>query len=133
MNIDKVTCEMVMSDAKVALAEVFAKYGLEIGRVNGKYGDSIELRITGAKVQMEGGVNVATPEAIAFKRYARGMNIDENALGETFTSGGREFVLTGYLVRGQRYQFSGRSVADGRSFKFTADTIRRAFPAAVRV
>jgi hypothetical protein len=129
--IDKITCEMVMAELEAAATEIFSKHGLDKPKVKGKYGSALEIKLTTSILDLVGGVNVASPEAVAFKTNARYYGVSDDALGEVFTSNGHEFQLTGFLPRGQRYQFQAKRLDTGQTYKFAASTIKAKFPRAL--
>lgn len=128
MLVDKITCEMAMAELKAEAQRIFGKYDIEVSDIRGKYGDTLQVTIKGAKiVEGDGGVNLGTEEARMFQLYARSLDMDPDALGKTFMSGGREFVFTGYKPRNTRYPFTAREVGTNKPYKFGRD-IARKFP-----
>jgi len=131
MSIDRPTAIRVAEELRAAAAEIFARHGLDTNvRTKTKYGDSLDITLSTAKLVVEDGVNVASAEALAFKRYAAIDGVDPEALGKTFVSRGETYRLTGYLPRGQRFKFSARREIDGKNFKFPASLIAASFPRA---
>ena len=131
MGFDRTIAVGIADEVRTALADVFERHGLTAPAVSTKYGDGLQFTIkTSRQLLGDNGVNMASPEAVAFKRVARGLNMDPNALGKTFVVKGEVYAFAGYLPRNKRFPFSGRHVATGKLYKFT-DSIKSKFPPAV--
>lgn len=118
-NIDRQTAVTVAKEVEAAVAAIFAAHGLAKPKVKTTYGDYLKIALESSPdVKGENGVNTASPEALAYKRYHAVYNLPENGLGARFFSQGKEFVVTGLSPNRPKYPINAVCVADGRSYKF---------------
>lgn len=109
-------------EMREAVKPVLAKHGLTLGGGHTTYGTDVRVRLDVVKVELENGVNVATPEAANWKQMARYYGLPEDGLGKTFRNGGHTFTVTGLNTRRGRYPVLATR-EDGKQFKFPTETV----------
>ena len=124
MTVSRATAIAVTRDIEAAIAEVLAKHGLTAGRTSTRYGENYKVSIEA------NAIGALAPEANDWKRYASSFGLPTDALGEKFVSGGRTFCITGLNLRARRMPVLATDVATGKPYKFAAESVRRALPAA---
>lgn len=130
-NIDRQTAVTIAKEVEAAVASIFAAHGLTKPKVKTTYGDYLKIALEASPdAKNEDGVNIATPEAIAYKRYHAVYDLPENGLGVKFFSQGKEFVVTGLSPNRPKYPINAVCVADGRSYKFGTNIAARIVAAA---
>jgi hypothetical protein len=140
-KISRSLAAQITADIELAVQSVLAAHGLQQEKVNTKYGDVYEFRITANIPTLnEQGVNVASESAQAWVLEARYnplcADIDDPAavLGTRFSSGGHEWVFDGWNSRARRFPIVATRVADGKKYKIgegVLSTILTAYRAAV--
>lgn len=129
MSITKAQAIALGDEIDAAVKAICEKHGMAKGRTSGRYGDTYKYSVEITEVVVnESGVNMASKEATDFLRAAPyiGWKAEDAqaALGSTFTSGGRTFVLTGYKPRSPKRPVVARSVTDGRTYVFPHSALR---------
>lgn len=91
---------------------LLAQHGYELGRSNGRYdaegGMKISLEIVKVQIDDETGVNMASPEAIAYKNNAvflcdhNGTRLSPDAVGRQTKWAGDTFTFLGYKARARK-------------------------------
>ena len=119
MGFTKDQAKTVGSDIEAAIAPVLAKHGLALSGQSGSYGDALRVTIEMRPAGQEEG------EA-AFGRYAPLYGIPAEKLGAEFRSGSKTYRLTGINPRATSMPMLARGVADGKTYKFTVDAVKRA-------
>ena len=66
----------------------------------------------------DNGVNIASPEAIAYAKYHTIYGLPANGLGAKFFSQGKEFVVTGLSPNRPKFPVNAMCLTDGKSYKF---------------
>lgn len=118
-NIDRLTAVTVIKEVEAAVAAVFAAHGLAKPKVRGSYGDSLKITLESSPdVKDDNGINVASPEALAYQRYHAAYELPSNGLGVKFVSQGKEFVVTGLAPNRPKFPISAVCTADGKAYKF---------------
>lgn len=118
-NIDRQTAVTVAKEVEAAVAAIFAAHGLAAPKVKTTYGDYLKIALESSpEVKGDNGVNIASPEALAYKRYHAVYDLPENGLGVKFFSQGKEFVVTGLSPNRPKYPINAVCTADGKSYKF---------------
>ena len=109
------------SELETALAKIAKRYGLTVQLKSRKFGhDNYTARVELSVVNAEG--LSQTKEAKAYEAEAayRGWN---KKVGDTFTSRGIAYTITGYNTRARSMPLQANRVSDGAGFKFRPATI----------
>lgn len=118
-NITRQTATAVAKEVEAAVAAIFAAHGLAAPKVKTTYGDYLKIALESSpEVKGDNGVNLASPEAIAYQRYHSLYKLPDNALGTKFVVQGKEFVFTGISPNRPKYPINAVAVADGKGYKF---------------
>jgi len=90
------------------------------------------MRYSENKITVKIEFNLIDENGIAFsqvkvdlERYAKLDGLTD-ALGKTWVSNGQHFILTGYKVRSRKYPYVAKCVENGKSYKFTKNTVKNA-------
>lgn len=116
-RIDRNTTAVLAQRVQEALAPLGAELGIVIKIGGGKFGPGYyepKLRLS---LVTEAGV-VASPEAVAFQRYAHLIGFASTDLGREFLNRGQRFKLTGYRTRAPKRPLLAVEVATGKPFAF---------------
>lgn len=124
-TIDRTTVRNLAAEVETALAEVFARHGLTAPTVGATYTPTnIKFKVeTNIDATDDSGVNVQSPEAIAYNRYGKSYGIVDNALGVEFTFAGDRFRFLGVKPTRPKFPISAAKVNDGREFKLPASAV----------
>ena len=99
------------------------KVSLNGGRFsNTMYNPKIELSI----INDEGGI-AETKERTDYKRNCVFFDLKEEYLDQSFTVAGTEYLVVGLKPRSRKYPIIAKDTRSNKSYKFGADTVRRAF------
>ena len=113
-------CSAIRADMQAALADVYAKHGIDPdARITMRYGATLKITIEAARlVEGDNGVNVASKEATDWVSYCAPWNgYDPDAIGREVVMRGETWVFVGANWRASKYPLLFRK-ADGRVFKF---------------
>jgi hypothetical protein len=130
MKLSKTLVNQILADCEQALAAVAERHGLELVRKSCRYTE-LEMPVAfklKAQVTNDAGT-VVTQEARDFERYASGYGLDGGDLGRAFSSRGKRYEVTGLAMRSRKYPVLARCSNTGRTYKFTADLVKRALEA----
>jgi hypothetical protein len=130
MNMDKALVKAIVADMEKAMQLVADLHGVDYQRKAGTFtSTSLNVRGVFSVVEKgEGGVNLASPEAAAFTRYAASEGIDPDALGKTVTYGGYEYRIVGFRPKASKFPIMVERVSDGKRMAFTAPIVTRQYP-----
>lgn len=109
--------------AESALAQVAKEMGISATFGRGSYdpvGGNATLKLELALISDDG--TVQTREAQDWKRHAVLRGFDEDDLGKTFRSNGRDFTIAGYKPRSRKRPVLARA-ADGKMYVFPVGTV----------
>jgi hypothetical protein len=129
MKIDRDTVRAIRQQINDALAPIGKSLGVTV-EVEGSAtftASNINFKVVVAKTTKDG--VVLTKEAEAWKRLASMYGLDPEALGKTFTYGGKEYKITGLATRRGRFPVQADRVSDGRGFKFPVEAVKPTYPA----
>lgn len=125
MTVSKETAKAVSEDLSAAIATVLAKHGLVEQRVSIKYGEVFKLSLTASGVEMSAeGINLASPEAEAYRRFGADYGLKPDLLGKTITMRGKNYTFTGLALKRSKYPFAFTGPT-GKPIVFTADVVER--------
>lgn len=120
-------CKLLDQRIKDALAPLAAEFGVQIKIGGGSYlGGSYKPKFE-VSVVTEGGLAM-TPEAEAFKQCAAMLGFKPDDLGRAFVANGMTMKVTGYRPRASARPILA-TTADGNTYVFPTDAIKRAFAA----
>jgi hypothetical protein len=123
-NIDRQTAVTVIKEVEAAVAAVFAAHGLTKPKVRGSFGDSLKITLEASPDRTnDNGINIATPEALAYTRYHASYDLPANGLGIKFLSQGKEFVVTGLSPNRPKFPINAVCTTDGKAYKFGRNVI----------
>ena len=118
-NITRQTAITVAAEVEAAVAAIFAAHGLVKPKVKTTYGDYLKVVLESSpEVVGDNGVNIASPEAIAYAKYHTIYGLPANGLGAKFFSQGKEFVVTGLYPNRPKFPVNAMCLTDGKSYKF---------------
>lgn len=130
-NIDRHTAHTVIKEVEAAVAAVFAAHGLAKPKVRCTFGDSLKITLESSPdVKDDNGINIASPEALAYRRYHASYELPANGLGTKFVSQGKEFVVTGLSPNRPKYPIDAVCTTDGKAYKFARTVIPKITAAA---
>ena len=113
-------CSAIRADMQAALADVYAKHGIDPdARITMRYGSTLKITIEAARlVEGENGVNTASKEATDWVLHCQPYNgYDPDAIGREVVMRGEMWVFVGANWRARKYPLLFRK-SDGRVFKF---------------
>ena len=88
--VSKSLAEEITNELEKAAVAIFAKHGLERGKVSIKYGQLYSLKIEAQPVEIgPNGVNLASVEARDYIRFGAMYDLPEGLLGQTFSVNGK--------------------------------------------
>ena len=122
---NKAQVQQMRTEIKTALSDVAKKYGMDITKANATYNDcGVDWRLSFSGQNSSGN----TAEEQHYADYASMYGMKSEWLGQNYKDwNGDEFTLVGMKSRRQKYQFLGKRVSDGRTYKFMANHIVEAF------
>jgi len=120
--IDRQTAIALGEEFEAAVQKIAKKHGLSIQLKSRKFGSGSFSAKLEAAVVSQGGV-AETKEARAYAQLA-GMKGFKKNLGDTFTSRGVAYIVTGYNTRAHRMPIQAKRVGDGAGFKFTESVVK---------
>ena len=120
--IDRSTAIQLGNEFEAALSKLANSYGLTVQLKSRKFGSStfsakLEVATVGTRGIAE------TKEARAYAQLAGIKGFKKN-LGDTFTSRGVAYIVTGYNTRAHRMPIQAKRVGDGAPFKFTEGVVK---------
>jgi hypothetical protein len=117
-QVTRQTLKDLRPEIEAALAAVGEKWGVTLTAGNGKYGldggvsGSLQLNITGTSVDGKSG------KQVEFEQYSWMYDLAPEAFGQTFTSQGATFRVSGLKMQGQRFTITADKVTTGKGYKF---------------
>ena len=112
------------AEAKKALAEVEAKFGVTFDLGAGRYNEqSLSFKVT-ATLNDEADKPISDRER-QFKLYAPTAGLQESDLGKMFNSHNENFRITGWNNRNRKYKIIAENIRNHKSFKFGVQTVLR--------
>lgn len=127
-HIDRATLRLITDQFLADIKETAKSLGLKIESAGGIYGGSTGTVKIGITVKDDGtGTSVNKRE---FETWARYDSIDPEAFGETFIfTDGKAYEICRAFAGSPKFRYGARRCIDGKMFKFTAETLRKRFPA----
>jgi hypothetical protein len=120
---DRNQAQNISSKIMEALKTIEGDLGVTFSRGNGKYdSSSFNMKVTATIDNVDG--STQTPEMIDFQREAHYYGLEASDLGTTFTQNGKTFEIVGLKPRSRKYPILGKDRM-GKTFKFTADSVKR--------
>lgn len=126
-----------LKDVKEALdphlTTLAEKLGLQLKWGSGRYGeDGGTLKIEIAALSADG--HAMTPEARAFELYCGRVGLEKEDLWGEFTTprDGKTYQIVGFNVRAPLMPLLCKNLADGKGYKFRAETFTRNAPKITR-
>jgi hypothetical protein len=121
---NKATARTISERVMEALKGLEGDLGVTFSRGNGTFDSaSFSMKITATVDNADG--STRTPEMVDFEREAHYYGLDKDHLGTEFTVRGETYKISGLKPRSRKYPILG-TTADGRTFKFASDSVRRA-------
>ncbi len=123
--VTKEQAKAVSDELEAVLNEILARHGLSESRVSVKYGEVFKMSLTATAVELnDEGVNTASPEALAYERYAAEYGLKEGLLGSSITLRGKTFTFVGLALKRSKYPYAFIGPT-GKPMVFTADVVER--------
>jgi hypothetical protein len=126
--VTKATAQAVAQEIKTAVTAVLAKHNLQEGSISIKYGDSFKFTVEGFAVELVNGVNMKSPDVIAYEKFGHVGFINEKScvlfakIGTEFTANGAKFKFAGIRARGKN-RIIGVLATDSSSQFIFSDSI----------
>jgi hypothetical protein len=121
---NRLQTKQIADAAHVALETVAAEFGVEINYNGGSYTEgSCIIKFEFAEIRE--GVAM-TRIAADFGRHAESFGLEASDLGREFMSNGQMFRIDGLNTRATKMPIAASAVKSGRSYKFGAETVKRA-------
>jgi uncharacterized protein YlxP (DUF503 family) len=116
-SLGRAECRTLAEELQTVIQRAVNKYGLTVSEKGGQY--------SGATATLK--FEVAVP-AMAESRANSDAKLlgAEFSVGDTFTSRGDEYTVTGFALNRRKYPVSASRTSDGKQFKFTVGSISRA-------
>jgi hypothetical protein len=106
MTVAREDARAVSEEIKAAVEAILAARGMEI-----------KLEASPV-VRGEGGVNLESPYAKAYKRFHESYGLKSGLLGKSFVNNGRSFVFTGIATSRSKYPLAAVSEDSGDTYFF---------------
>lgn len=123
-TMDREAVRLIASRIESELQNLSNELGIDIQRGRGTYRDgSLSLKLEISLITESG--EVLTKEAQDFKSAAHLYGLQPEDLGREFINvNGERCVITGLKRRASRYPITYRSLASGKGYKTTAESLR---------
>ena len=120
MRFNKSNLKTIRADIATALASVESKHGVKFSLGNIRYSDS-DFR---CKLECFSSATGDTTDIDRQKFESKSwmVGVKKTAFGETFTSQGRKFTITGINTRAKKYPIQAET-ARGRRYKFSVTAL----------
>ena len=126
-SIDRDACRVLRTTLDQALAPVAAQLGISLKAGHISYaldGKTANVKLEVATLSADG--TAIDKDAECFKKNAEWLGMKPEDLGRKFKSSeGKEYTLTGYNPRAQKFPFLGRETRSGTVYKLTATMVKR--------
>lgn len=117
----------ILADAQAALDAVAEKHGLTLERTNCRYQrDQLPVAFRFITVELDPNGNAMDSRAKDFLKYASVYGLSESDFLAEFDSNGNRFRITGFKPRAVKYPVLAENVRTGKTYKFTAETVKAA-------
>ena len=127
MQVSRALAEQITDELEKAAMAIFAKHGLERGKVSTKYGELYSLKIEAQAVEVgPNGINLASVEARDYTRFGKMYDLPEGLLGKTFSFNGTEYAFAGIATSRSKYPIYVRNMSTGK-YSFFQESIKRHF------
>jgi hypothetical protein len=124
---DRAAVRTLRDDINEALAAVAKKHGISLSTGNVSFNArNANIKLVAAIID-ESGV-AQTPEKTAFRAYAPHYGLSPDDFGKTFRAAGKTYEIVGLKPKSHQYPILGKR-ADGKIFKFPAETVKFGLPA----
>lgn len=124
-SLDRPTMTLLRKEIDFAMEGVGRKFGLSIHAGSGRYTpQNATFKLEIATFGADGAA--VTADAEAFRALASTYGLDPEDLGREFTVTGTAYRIAGLNTRRPKSPLNCVRVADGRSFKFPVETVKRA-------
>jgi hypothetical protein len=119
MTVAREDARAVSEEIKAAVEAILAARGMEITKLTTNYGDRYGFKLEASPVvRGEGGVNLESPYAKAYKRFHESYGLKSGLLGKSFVNNGRSFVFTGIATSRSKYPLAAVSEDSGDTYFF---------------
>jgi len=125
-TIDKNLLKLLREDINAALKAVGEKRGVKLTAENAKFLPTSATFKLEVETISENGVAITREMSDLRQPYIMKMyGLTEAHLTQTFVSGGRKFVLSGYRVKASKNPFLAKCFNDGKNYIFPEEAIQR--------
>ena len=115
-NIGRAECKVISAELEAVIQKTMNKYGLTVTYANGKYGGHT------ATLSFKLDVPAMAEKVAVQDARLLGANF---GLGYEFVSNGENFKVVSFNLRRRKYPVSADNLRNGKSYKFTVDSINR--------
>lgn len=124
---DKPSTQVLRSALVAALASVEESLGvkIEVGAMSFDRGRTFTAKLS-AVIQKEGEPTMTT-EALEFQRYADMIGLKKEDLGQTFTSAGKRYTVSGMSSGKSKNPIFATRTDNGKTYRFPVYVIQHAF------
>ena len=115
---DKIKADNLIQDVNETIAEVLARFGVELTKTRGKYSDT-DLTVTLTFTELAAdptAINTNTQEARHYTMLAATYGLDPELLGKEVEIDGKVFTILGWNTRAPRNPIQMRG-ADGKLYR----------------
>ena len=118
------TAKTLSDEVVDLLNNYFKDQGIVVTKGNGKYDDtSLTVPITFNEPNEDG--IVVTKEEMDYLAYSKLFGLDGVPFGSTFTFRNDLYAISGLKPRSRKYPILARQAANGKTYKFPADDVKR--------
>lgn len=123
-SFDRTNLRQIRAAIASKLAEVEAEFGISLNDGNIRFSDNkFSMRI---EATTGDGTDAAQEQ---WNAYAWKYGLKDSDFGREFSTRSGTYTISGIKPRGKKFPITGTRVSDGASFKFTADSVKRALGA----
>lgn len=117
--VNRAECQELAEELRAAAEQVFLKHGYALDGSKAKYGSFFEWNVKASPVEMgPNGVNLNSPQAQAFTRWAASFGMTPEQLGGTMEMKGETLTFVGVEPKRRKYPLVFRR-PDGSEVLYT--------------
>ena len=116
---------MIQGALKDAFGEIEKKFNVKVNIGGASYTDNDCTVKVGFADVLESG-EVYSREKEDFKKYATSYGLSPEDLGQTFSTNGHEYRISGLSISKPKYPILARRITNGKGYKFTTDQVKLA-------
>jgi hypothetical protein len=123
--IDRNKVRLISAEIDAALKDIANRHNIQLTTGGGTFSsNNFTIKVNGSAISSDG--SVMTKEAEDFKSHAFLFGLKAEDLGKTFFQGGKMYEIVGCKPRSSKYPILAQCKNDGKTYKFTANSIKGA-------